>query len=83
MPPKLLQLEITENMVMQNVQRATNVLGSLEGRGVRLAMDDFGIGYSCINQFPVDALKIDRSVRCGTYHGIQRQGDNRGHSQYW
>jgi len=63
-PPQLLQLEITEGMVMQNVERSIEVLLALRSRGVHLAIDDFGTGYSSlsfIKRFPVDALKIDRS----------------------
>jgi EAL domain-containing protein (putative c-di-GMP-specific phosphodiesterase class I) len=64
MPPALLELEITESMVMQNVDRAIDLLTRLKKRGVRLSMDDFGTGYSSmalIKRFPIDTLKIDRS----------------------
>jgi diguanylate cyclase (GGDEF)-like protein len=64
MPAHLLQLEITESMVMQNVDRAVKVLDQIQSRGVRLAIDDFGTGYSSmslIKQFPIDTIKIDRS----------------------
>jgi diguanylate cyclase (GGDEF)-like protein len=64
MPPELLQLEITESMVMNNVTRAIELLHIIRGRGVRPAIDDFGTGYSSmslIKKFPVDAIKIDRS----------------------
>jgi diguanylate cyclase (GGDEF)-like protein len=64
MAPELLQLEITEGVVMQNVERAIEVLKALKDRGVHLAIDDFGTGYSSmsfIKRFPVDTLKIDRS----------------------
>jgi EAL domain-containing protein (putative c-di-GMP-specific phosphodiesterase class I) len=63
-PPELLELEITESMVMQNVERAIDLLTQIKKRGVRLAMDDFGTGYSSmalIKRFPIDILKIDRS----------------------
>ena len=62
--PALLELEITESMVMQNVQRAIKLLAALHARGVRLAIDDFGTGYSSMSmmkQFPIDTIKIDRS----------------------
>jgi diguanylate cyclase (GGDEF)-like protein len=64
MPAHLLQLEITESMVMQNVERAIKLLDEIQSRGVRLAIDDFGTGYSSMSlmkQFPIDTIKIDRS----------------------
>jgi diguanylate cyclase (GGDEF)-like protein len=64
MPAVLLQLEVTESMVMRNVSRAIKVLDAIQGRGVRLAIDDFGTGYSSMSlmkQFPIDTIKIDRS----------------------
>jgi diguanylate cyclase (GGDEF)-like protein len=64
MPPHLLQLEITESMVIQNVDRGIRVLNAIQSRGVRLAIDDFGTGYSSMSlmkQFPIDTIKIDRS----------------------
>jgi diguanylate cyclase (GGDEF)-like protein len=64
MDPKLLQIEITESMVMLNVERAVQVLESIQSRGVRLAIDDFGTGYSSMSvmkRFPIDTIKIDRS----------------------
>jgi EAL domain-containing protein (putative c-di-GMP-specific phosphodiesterase class I) len=64
MRPEFLELEITEGMVMQSVDRAIGLLTEIKKRGVRLAMDDFGTGYSSmaqIKRFPIDTLKIDRS----------------------
>jgi diguanylate cyclase (GGDEF)-like protein len=64
MSPALLQLEVTESMVMQNVSRAIKVLKAIQHRGIRLAIDDFGTGYSSMSlmkQFPIDTIKIDRS----------------------
>ncbi len=64
MPPQLLELEITESMVMQNVERAARVLEAIKSLGVMLAIDDFGTGYSSmslVKKFPIDVLKIDRS----------------------
>ena len=64
MPPVLLQLEVTESMVMRNVPRAVKVLDAIQNRGIRLAIDDFGTGYSSMSlmkQFPIDTIKIDRS----------------------
>jgi EAL domain-containing protein (putative c-di-GMP-specific phosphodiesterase class I) len=64
MSPVLLQLEVTESMVMRNVTRAVRVLDAIQSRGIRLAIDDFGTGYSSMSlmkQFPIDTIKIDRS----------------------
>jgi diguanylate cyclase (GGDEF)-like protein len=64
MSPVLLQLEVTESMMMRNVARAIKTLDAIRSRGIRLAIDDFGTGYSSMSlmkQFPIDTLKIDRS----------------------
>jgi len=64
MKPELLELELTESMVMRNAERATRMLGQIKKMGVRIAIDDFGVGYSSLAQikrFPIDTLKVDRS----------------------
>jgi len=64
MPPELLELEITESMLMQNVEHAVQVLTAIKSLGITLAVDDFGTGYSSmslVKKFPIDVLKIDRS----------------------
>jgi diguanylate cyclase (GGDEF)-like protein/PAS domain S-box-containing protein len=63
--PELLELELKENMVMQDVERTGKVLTAINRLGVRLAIDDFGVGYSSlgtIKRFPIDTLKLDRSI---------------------
>jgi diguanylate cyclase (GGDEF)-like protein len=63
-PPFLLRVEVTENAVMTDVDRATVVLARLHHLGVQLALDDFGTGHSSLQRLkllPVDELKIDRS----------------------
>jgi diguanylate cyclase (GGDEF)-like protein/PAS domain S-box-containing protein len=64
MSPDMLELEITESMVMGNVERAGKLLKDIKHLGVRLAIDDFGTGYSSLAQikrFPIDTIKVDRS----------------------
>ncbi len=64
MPPNLLELEITESMVMHNPSKLIQLLTKIKDMGVRLAIDDFGTGYSSLAQikhFPIDTLKVDRS----------------------
>jgi diguanylate cyclase (GGDEF)-like protein/PAS domain S-box-containing protein len=64
MAPNLLELEITESMVMHNPTRLIELLTDIKKLGVRLAIDDFGTGYSSLAQiknFPIDTLKVDRS----------------------
>jgi diguanylate cyclase (GGDEF)-like protein/PAS domain S-box-containing protein len=64
MAPQLLELEITEGMVINNPAHTARLLAAIKKMGVRLAIDDFGTGYSSLGQlknFPIDTLKIDRS----------------------
>ena len=64
MDPRLLELEITEGMVIQHPDKAIELLRAIKALGVRLAIDDFGTGYSSLGQlkhFPIDTLKVDRS----------------------
>ncbi len=64
MAPELLELEITESMIMQHVDIAAEKAAAMKKLGIGLAIDDFGTGYSSLSQlklFPIDTLKIDRA----------------------
>ena len=64
LPPQMLHLEITESMLMEQIQTGQNVLGRLRRLGVHVSLDDFGTGYSSLSylrRFDVDTLKIDQS----------------------
>jgi diguanylate cyclase (GGDEF)-like protein len=71
MDPASLILEITENIFIEDGERATTVMADLRDLGIRLALDDFGTGYSSLSylrQLPLDILKIDRSFIAGIGH---------------
>jgi diguanylate cyclase (GGDEF)-like protein/PAS domain S-box-containing protein len=62
--PRFLDLEITENNAMQSAASTLEALARLKAEGVRVSIDDFGIGYSSLSylrQLPIDTLKIDQS----------------------
>ena len=62
--PRLLELELTESVLMKNATSTAGILQALREAGIRLAIDDFGTGYSSLSylrKFPVDAVKIDQS----------------------
>jgi len=64
LPPRRLELEITETALVRDLQRALNTLRQIKAMGVRIAMDDFGTGYSSLSNlraFPFDKIKIDGS----------------------
>jgi diguanylate cyclase (GGDEF)-like protein len=63
-PAKCLEVEITESMLMRDVNQAIEVLEKIKEMQIRIAIDDFGTGYSSLaylRRFPLDALKIDQS----------------------
>jgi diguanylate cyclase (GGDEF)-like protein/PAS domain S-box-containing protein len=64
LPPHCVDLEVTESVVMHNVDEVSSILNGLNAMGINLALDDFGTGYSSLaylKQFPLDKLKIDKS----------------------
>ncbi len=74
--PQLLTLEITESMLMDNIEHTIGLLQRLKEMDLNLSIDDFGTGYSSLNylkQLPVDELKIDKSFLID----LSENGDSR------
>ncbi|HEX3250639.1 MAG TPA: EAL domain-containing protein [Pyrinomonadaceae bacterium] len=64
LPPKYLELELTESSIMQDAEFAAGMLNRLKSMGINISIDDFGTGFSSLaslKRLPIDALKIDRS----------------------
>lgn len=64
LPPRYLELEITESTLVSSIMDATKLLNNLQNLGVKISLDDFGTGYSSLNyltKMPIDTLKIDKS----------------------
>jgi len=74
--PQLVELEMTEGLLMQDTDAAHRTLHELRTLGVRISIDDFGTGHSCLSylrRFPIDVLKIDRSF----VHEVGESEDSR------
>jgi EAL domain-containing protein (putative c-di-GMP-specific phosphodiesterase class I) len=64
LPANQLELEVTESLLMEDVDAARIALSEIKDLGVRISVDDFGTGYSSMNylkRFPIDTLKIDQT----------------------
>lgn len=76
LPPHLLEIEITESVLIDQTKMFISILNRLKAIGVKLAIDDFGTGYSNIGylkNFPIDHLKIDQSFVRGLSHDTSNQ----------
>jgi len=67
-PPACLEIELTERVLLDDVERIATTLGEIRRLGVRFCIDDFGTGYSSLSylrDYPFDVLKIDRAFVSG------------------
>lgn len=77
LPPEHLELEITESVAVENIERATRMIEPLKQAGVRLAIDDFGCGQSslgALSKLPFDVIKIDQQFVRALENGEQHAG---------
>jgi diguanylate cyclase (GGDEF)-like protein len=74
MKPELLELEITESVLIHSYDSVANMLGELRQLGVRISLDDFGTGYSWLSylkKLPLDTLKIDKSIISDIHYDVR------------
>jgi EAL domain-containing protein (putative c-di-GMP-specific phosphodiesterase class I) len=80
LPAAMLELEITESMVMQGPEQSAALMARLRARGMRVTIDDFGTGYSSLaylKRLPIDTLKLDRAFVRDLPHDINDVGITR------
>jgi EAL domain-containing protein (putative c-di-GMP-specific phosphodiesterase class I) len=78
--PSRIELEITETMIMRNLEQSIETLAELRAAGMQVAVDDFGVGYSSLNQLtrlPASSMKIDRSF-INNVVGVRGRHHHRG-----
>jgi diguanylate cyclase (GGDEF)-like protein/PAS domain S-box-containing protein len=76
LPSTLVKIEITEGMLLEEIEKAIATMEQLKALGFKLSLDDFGTGFSSLSylkQFPIDILKIDRSFIMGMHESIVDQ----------
>lgn len=75
--PRMLVIEVTENIFLENITRVAAVLNQLSKMGVRISIDDFGSGYSSlryVQMLPIDKIKIDKAFIDNVGSGVESQG---------
>ncbi|WP_059106009.1 putative bifunctional diguanylate cyclase/phosphodiesterase [Shouchella shacheensis] len=76
LPGRYIELEVTESMTMENVERSVRLLEALRALDISICIDDFGIGHSSfdyLEKFPIQGLKIDRSFIEGIHENEKRE----------
>ena len=74
-PPELIEFEVTENIYIKNMHSVVPLIKALRNMGIRVSMDDFGAGYSSLNELnnlPIDILKLDRVFMTETLNEKQQ-----------
>ncbi|WP_169433115.1 EAL domain-containing protein [Maridesulfovibrio zosterae] len=76
MPLNCLEIEITESVAISSGMKAIEVLKNLREAGIRISIDDFGMGHTSLRylrEMPIDKVKIDRSLTLGSANGLNKQ----------
>ena len=74
-PPELIEFELTENIYIENINAVLPLIDKMRTLGVKISMDDFGAGHSCLNELnslPIDILKLDRVFMSETLNERQQ-----------